>query len=189
MIEPASSEFTRPLRLDEIGAGGKTFSIEAGAAEREALARRFGLVSVDKLTAEGMVARVGSDDRYRLDARLCASVVQTCVVTLGPVSAHVESAFNRLYDRAASPEWADDTSETFLDGGEEPVVEPIIGDVLDIGEVVAEQLALELDPFPRAVGASFHGYESGEEFEPQPSEQANPFAVLAAMRRTPESNR
>ena len=39
----------------------------------------------------------------------------------------------------------------------------------------SEQLALEIDPFPRAEGAEFPGYSSG----PEPVEKAkSPFAAL-----------
>ena len=46
---------------------------------------------------------------------------------------------------------------------------------IDVGEAVAEQLALALDPYPRAPGASFA--EGGESEQPEDS----PFKVLAGL--------
>jgi len=43
--------------------------------------------------------------------------------------------------------------------GEEPP-EPVVGDTVDLGEVVAEQLALEIELFPRTPGAAFSEYFS-----------------------------
>jgi hypothetical protein len=40
---------------------------------------------------------------------------------------------------------------------ETEVAEPFEGDAIDIGEAVAQQLALALDPYPRAPGASLEG--------------------------------
>jgi hypothetical protein len=58
--------------------------------------------------------------------------------------------------------------------------------VADLGEAVAEQLALALDPYPRAPGAELPaeaaeaGSEEGEATAPGP---AAPFAALAGLRR------
>ena len=37
------------------------------------------------------------------------------------------------------------------------IVEPFDGSAIDIGEAAAQQLALALDPYPRAAGASLAG--------------------------------
>ena len=52
------------------------------------------------------------------------------------------------------------------------------GDSVDLGEAIAEQLALALDPYPRVPGAALPGEGEGE--EPPPS---GPFAGLAALRK------
>ena len=109
-----------------------------------------------------------------LDASFRAELVQTCVVTLEPFSAPVEGAFERVY----APGSAEEPAEEEL--GEEDPPDAIIDGVIDIGEAVAEQLALELDPFPRAPGVVFEGFsvgEGGDEASP-----ANPFAVLAKLK-------
>ena len=52
-------------------------------------------------------------------------------------------------------------SEVFLDLSDDLPVEPLSGDLLDLGAAVAEQLALELDPYPRQPGAVFTGCDIG----------------------------
>ena len=59
-------------------------------------------------------------------------------------------------------------------------VEPLEGDVLDLGEVASEELFLALDPYPRLPDAALTDFvpeaEVGEESK-------HPFAALAALKR------
>ena len=48
---PNPAEFSRPVAADTISSNPQHREISAEAPERDALARRFGLVSLDKLTA------------------------------------------------------------------------------------------------------------------------------------------
>ena len=48
-------ELSRPYALDRLPSDGVTFAITASAHEREGLARRFDLVALDALEAEGTV--------------------------------------------------------------------------------------------------------------------------------------
>ena len=52
-------EFSRAVRVDTIGAGPRAMEIEAEAGERDALARRFGLIAIHSLSAEASVSRNG----------------------------------------------------------------------------------------------------------------------------------
>ena len=57
MSAPAA-EFSRPRRLDTLGAGPVEVTIEADPGERAALARRFGLIALDHLAARYRLAGV-----------------------------------------------------------------------------------------------------------------------------------
>jgi hypothetical protein len=54
-----------------------------------------------------------------------------------------------------------------------------VGETLDLGEALAEQLALALDPYPRAPGASLAAAEDEEDESPA----RGPFAGLAPLRK------
>jgi hypothetical protein len=88
------------------------------------------------------------------------------VVTLEPVASRVEDRFMLLYGHAQ-----DEAGEVVL-SGEAELVEPISGGTLDLGEAVAQQLSLALDPYPRAPGAAATARETG------PGDPS-PFAALA----------
>lgn len=138
-----SPEFSRPIAVDRIGRDGKTFSIEADASERAGLARRFDLVSLDRLTAEIKLKRI-DDGTYRLIAKVEAVVVQSCVVSLEPVATHIQDRQTHLFAEAGDED----------DNADEDAPEPILDGHIDIGEAVAQQLALALPAYPRAATAA-----------------------------------
>ncbi|MGE5147411.1 MAG: YceD family protein [Candidatus Eiseniibacteriota bacterium] len=150
-------------------------TIEAGEAEREALGRRFGLLELPALAAE-VTLSAAAGGQVRLDGRLRARVVQACVVTLEPVAAEIDESFTLFYAEAAAP--AGQSVDLPID--DEAWPEPMVDGAIDIGEAVAQQLAVALDPYPRAPGATLDGrYGAAEEAAPA---RANPFADLARKR-------
>ena len=58
--------------------------------------------------------------------------------------------------------------------------EKLTGDSLDLGEIIAEELVLSLDPYPRKPGIALETGPGGEAGEPRPS---GPFEALAALKR------
>ncbi|NNG05133.1 MAG: DUF177 domain-containing protein [Inquilinus sp.] len=166
-------EFSRVVGLDEIGDRPLIRSIEAEAGEREALARRFGLQSLDRLRAKLTLAPLRHGDVIVVEGTLVAEAVQTCVVTLGPVPVRIEEDFSvRL-----AP--ADEARPAVEVDPEVDEPEPLDGESIDIGEIVAQHFALALPPYPRAEGVQFDGAGVGSE-EPT---VAGPFAALERLKR------
>jgi hypothetical protein len=168
---PTAPEFSRPVEVERAGASGIDLDIEAGVQERQALARRFGLVSLDRLVARArfVVLRAGF---VRVEGRYEADVVQACVVSLEPVAACLAESFSIAFDAEAR----DEAGEIDLAPGAAEPPEPLRDGVVDIGEAVVQLMAVALDPYPRAPGASLAaGVERAEE--------DGPFAALAALRK------
>ncbi len=136
-------EFTRPVPLGRLGSQPFRQRIEATAEERERLARRFGLIALDSLTAT-VALRRQDGEFILLEAEFEAALAQECVVTLEPVPAEVFGSFLLRYGPAG--EAAGDEDDPSADG---PVFEPLIGETIDIGEAVAQELSLSLPEFPR----------------------------------------
>jgi len=162
-------EFSRPVAVAAIPAGGRPERIEAGEAERVALARRFDIPAIESLHAElRLLPETGGS--VRVTGRMAARVVQSCVVTLDPVTQEVEEPVDLRF-RPESEALSDDP-----DGPDEIALE---GGVMDLGEAVAEQLSLALDPYPRAPGAAVPEGDAppaGEDRGP------NPFAALRGLK-------
>jgi uncharacterized metal-binding protein YceD (DUF177 family) len=182
---PAKSEFFRPVSVEGLEEEGRTFRIEAESDERKALAERFGLVSVEHLAAEGRIYPETNRDLLRLEARLIADVVQSCVVTLVPVASRIDVTFEQVYGTGVENERSGrehQSREVNLTLEDDFAPEPLFGDSVDVGEVVAEHLALELNPFPRAAGAVFEGLADVSEEASEAATHQSPFAALAALR-------
>jgi uncharacterized metal-binding protein YceD (DUF177 family) len=167
-------EFSRPVEVDQVGAEGVSLEIEADPAEREALARRFGLIRLDRLHASATVSPV-SRKLFRVEASFEAEVVQTCVVTLDPVPARVSERFSALFGEGGPGLAALALSE------EEDQPEPIEGGAIDLGETVAQHLALSLDPYPRKPGASIPA-EYAADTQGEGQGRVKPFAGLGLLK-------
>lgn len=168
-------EFSRPIPIDRLSQQEKVFDVTAEAAEREALARRFGILGIDALSAQIRLRLLAGGKLVRLKGRFAADVVQACVVSLEPVPAHLEEDFELTYGAEAEEEG----EEVVIDLDAEEPPEPLHNGMVDIGEAAAEHLALALDPFPRAPGAVF---ESAAETLDEQSPR-NPFGALEALKK------
>ncbi|HTU13255.1 MAG TPA: DUF177 domain-containing protein [Allosphingosinicella sp.] len=170
MIAP---EFSRPVRIDTLGEQPRAMAIAAEPAERAALARRFGLLGLDRLEAELAIARAG--ETVTVDGTLQADLVQACVASGAPVPAALIVPFDILFRPQPAPGRADEEVE--LSESELDVVFYDRAEV-DLGEAVAETLSLNLDPYPRAPAADAVLREAGVRQEGE--EEKGPLAAALA---------
>jgi uncharacterized metal-binding protein YceD (DUF177 family) len=170
-------EFSRPIRIDTLGAGPRGVAIEASGDERAALAGRFGLAAIARLAAEAELSRSG--DAVLARGRLDAAVVQSCVATGEPVPAAVAEDFRiefRPHPDAAGPDEEVELGEADLD------VVFYDGGAVDLGEAVAESLSLALDPFPRSPAAQAALRDAGVKSEEEAKAETRPFAALKGLK-------
>jgi uncharacterized metal-binding protein YceD (DUF177 family) len=166
-------EFSRPVRVDTIGTSARAIQIQAGAEERAALARRFSLTALERLEAQVEIQRANQD--ILATGRLSAQLVQSCVASAAPLPAAVAEAFTIIFrpePAAAAPEEEVELGEAELD------VMFYDGAIIDLGEAVAQTLALHVDPYPRAPDADAALKEAGVVDEGI----AGPFGALAALK-------
>ncbi len=182
MTQRPAPEFSRVVPVESLEDGETVIDIEADADERAALARRFGLLALDSLTAKVGLTPVDVG-LVRVHGALAAKVTQACVVTLKSVTTRVEGSFERLYGADTPEEEAGLITDT--DTEESP--QPFTHGAVDVGEAVAEQLALELDHFPRAPEAAFDGFSSGSKsVGGDDTGDGGSFAVLARLKEKPK---
>ena len=175
-----TNEFSRAVRVDTLGSTPRTLKIEADAHECEALATRFGLEAIDRLEAEMSLVRGG--EAATATGVLFAQVTQSCVATGEPVPARIEEPFTILFEPERQPAAADEEIEL---SEEECDIVFYAGAMIDVGEAVAETLALSLDPWPRSPNADAvlkaEGVKSQEQAEAEEAEvkaARSPFAAL-----------
>jgi hypothetical protein len=189
--------FSRPLAAAEVPEEGLTLHIVARPDECAALAAQDGLVAVDRLEADLAVRRKGAGG-VAVTGELRAALRQTCVVTLEEFDATIvepiEIAFapepaprppEPAHRRTRRPAEVEEPSSRFVDvEGDEP--DPLIDGRIDLGAIVAEFLALALDPYPRKPGASFAAPQEEPEAEAEP--RRSPFAGLGDALRKGRGN-
>ena len=169
------------IRLADL-AGRKEFSfvIEPDSAGRDAIVAELALRGLRKLRFEGALRPLGRTD-WRLEARLGATAVQDCVVTLDPVTTRIDESVTRSYV-AEMPEIEPGEVEMPEDDTVDPL--PV---TLDLAEVMIEALALALPAFPRAEGAELGSLVvTAPGLTPMTDEVARPFAGLGALKKALE---
>ncbi len=171
------NEFSRLYRFETLSAEPIRVAIDAEARERQALARRFGLVSLEALAAEAELRRTG--DAVTAAGRLRAKVTQSCVGSGEPVDAEVAEDFRVDFRPLPADSKPDDEIE--LGEGELDVVF-YEGGAVDLGEAVAQTLLLALDPYPRSPAAEAALREAGVKSEEEARVESSPFAALKALK-------
>jgi uncharacterized metal-binding protein YceD (DUF177 family) len=124
---------------------GATVVVEANAAELAALALRLRVPEVISLMCRFNLQRA-EGAAIPATGSLLARVVQACVVSLETFEADIAEDFTVRFVPAGT-----ESDDLDLEAVDEI---PYVGNVLDLGEAAAEQLALALDPFPRKPGAA-----------------------------------
>lgn len=165
----STPEFSRPFdvrRLDH-----RAVTLVADASERAALARRFDIVRIDRLEAEIVLEREG--EALNAAGTLTADVVQSCAVSAEdlPVAIREPLAFRFVPARGA----AQPDEEVELDADELDEIE-FTGTSVDLGEAVAQSVALAIDPFAT-------GPQADEARRLLDEGSASPFAALAALKK------
>lgn len=158
--------------IDVTRMGSNLRQIEASAQERDALARRFALAAIDRLEAEIALAAIGP--AITATGRLRAQIVQYCAVSGEPfpVSIDVPLALRFVPARQRAPD-----EEVELDVEDCDEIE-FTGNSFDLGEEVAQSLALAIDPFATGPEADRVRQEAGLLDEGA----TGPFAALASLK-------
>jgi uncharacterized metal-binding protein YceD (DUF177 family) len=184
------SEIERVVDLERLGASGTALEIVASDSERQALARRFGFLGLPAFSARVSVdRRVGG--QVVVEGRLRGTIVQACILTLEPVTQELDDPFRIVFKQDLDEERDPESGEALL-SAQIDAPEPLQGNLLDLGEIVAEQLSLAADPYPRRPGVKL------EDVLPKPrqagrgarnEQRRHPFADLAALRDKPRRGR
>jgi len=184
------SEIERVVDLDRMGATGAALEIIASEGERAALARRFGFLGLPAFSARVSVER-RPGGQIAVEGRLRGRVVQACILTLDPVTQELDEGFRIVFKQGLADEKDPESGEALL-SAQADAPEPLPGNLLDVGEIVAEQLSLAADPYPRRPGVRL------EDVLPKPrqggrqgrnEQRRHPFAGLAALRDKPRRGR
>jgi uncharacterized metal-binding protein YceD (DUF177 family) len=167
-----TAEFSRPFDARQLDR--KEVRLVADAAERAALAARFGIIRIDRLEADLLVERDGA--ALAASGTLSADIVQSCAVSAEDLAVAVREPLAFRFVPASAAHRPDEEIE--LEAEELDEIE-YSGTSVDLGEAVAQSLALAIDPFAT-------GPEADAARQLLDDGSASPFAALAKLKKTSE---
>ena len=131
------------LFLGEIGPEGWSADFEATEAQCVKIAERFQIPSVSDLKA--CVKAMIDGEIVRVSGHIRARLTRICVVSLEPVQEQLDFDFESLFA---------ENVPLIKEGQMKEDIEPIERGSLDIFDIVAEQVGLNMNPFPHKSGVS-----------------------------------
>jgi uncharacterized metal-binding protein YceD (DUF177 family) len=165
-------EFSRPLIVARVPRKGSHEVFAADAKECSALAKRFDLPSITSVKAH-LVALPWRGGGLQLKGKIEVELEQTSVLSLENFHSTQKFEIERYF---LPPKILVDAVEDDAD--------PLENDEIDLGEVVAETIGLELDPYPRKPGEAYDDPDLDSIL--QEDKEPSPFAKLLKVTRMPE---
>lgn len=181
--DPAS--FSHKVQVDALARKSESkIELRPEAAALASMAAQLALLGLRKVSLLGHLSPVGDRD-WHLQARIGATIVQPCVVSLVPVTTRIDEPVERIW-LAKMPDLADTS-------GDDEMIEDTSAEQLereiDLGRVLSEALALALPLYPRAEGATLEQENfAAPGVTPMRDEDTRPFAGLAALRADLETD-
>jgi hypothetical protein len=180
---PSAGEFCRFVGLDDLGRKDLSLGLTASAVERDALARRFLIADIPSLEAK-LKIRWKAMGVFEVSGTLEADIVFMAPDAENAMDFTVNESIEEVFATEAG--W-ESLRESAVDG--EVDAELITGDRIDVGEVVAQNLSLALDPVLLEIGSLDEGAVTytakGGDVEVPPD---HPFAGLVRLRRDGEQH-
>ena len=169
MIEP---EFSRIIDLRH--ATDAPVLLEPDADERRRLAGRFGISAIDSKHAKVTLLLEGA--KVVASGRLVAAIVQPCAISGEDFPVAIDEPVNLRFVLPTQEHTPDEEVEITADACDEIEYD---GQTLDLGEAIAQTLALAIDPFaegPEADRARAEHNLAGDG-------SSGAFAALAALKK------
>lgn len=168
MITP---EYSHMIDLRQIT--DEALTLEPGEAERRRLAGRFGITSIDTMKA---VLRMSVDgNKVEAKGKLTAQIVQACAISGEDFPVSISENVALRFVPPAKAYTPDEEIEITADDLDEIEYE---GTSFDLGEAVAQSLALAIDPFAEGPNAD----KARAEHKLGGDVASGPFAGLSALK-------
>lgn len=193
MLNEGDAPFPRPFPANRIASGAVDTEVSANDDEKKALAELWSVDTVHSVSADLHIS-VWRREGLRIRGTATAKITQSCVVTLEPIETDVVEEIDATFLPENSRQFRrmlNEDGELVVDpdGPDEPEV--FSGHTIDLGAVVAESIALGIDPYPRKDGVALDPQMAGEgeeqDDDPKPQKES-PFAVLKGLKNTENSD-
>ncbi|MEW4468335.1 DUF177 domain-containing protein [Parasphingorhabdus sp. JC815] len=168
-----SPELSKIIKLSDIGSAPISGQITADNDQRQALAKRFDLPSIEEITADYSL----KPGEYGIDftGSIRSSLHQSCAISGQPFPVKLTEDFSIIFTEKTDVPHSEEEIE--LTAEDCDIIE-FENARIDIGEAIAQTLYLALDPYPRGPDADDVAEKRGLKSE----EEAGPFGALAALK-------
>lgn len=162
-----------------------TFDLQPDTRIRTAIARDLDVRDVRKLRFAGQIVPLGKRG-WRLTATMGATIVQSCVITLDPVTTRIDEEVQRHYVPAADIDSPEAGSE--IEMPQDDTIEAL-SDTISAFDAMIEALTLALPLYPRADGVELgEAVFAQDGATPLRDDDLKPFAGLAGLRNRLDKN-
>ena len=166
-------EFSRTVDIRHLGE--RPHHIEASPEERVKLAERLEIEAIERLEAD--LALSGEGAAILASGHFAADVVQTCAVSGEPFAVSIAEPLALRFAPPAAMHRPEEEIELDADACDEIEFD---GGTIDLGEAVAQSLALAIDPY--ATGPEADAVRAAVGISDESA--SGPFAALAALKKT-----
>lgn len=168
--------FSYPLIVEDLTAVVKKYSLEANKQERDYITEVLKVVGTKKFKANINVKFNKKEHLLKVWGKVEAELELMSVISLENFTKSYQPEFELTYDTKLTPKELKEIEFDF----EDDVPDLIIDGQIDLAQIAMEQVALVIDDFPRKEGEFF---EFKSEFSEETTEEQNPFAVLAKLKK------
>ncbi len=174
-------DISNAFDLSSVGEDGVEATIVASDSYQSELPGRLGVLAITSLSG-AIAVRPWRKGGYRVSGTIVAEITQSCIVTLEPITERHEEPFDRTFLPAKEVERYQSDDEVEIDPQADDPPETLEGTSLNLGDLIAEHLALGLNPYPRKPDAAADlPSEEGE------NERVSPFAALKNLKEANEN--
>ncbi|WP_373487877.1 DUF177 domain-containing protein [Blastomonas sp.] len=168
-------EFSRPFDIRALPR--QPITLEADASERAALAERFAIVAITSLSATATFAE--NQATIDVTGKLSAQLAQNCAISGEDFPTRVSNSFHlRFVPHAEYAAMIAASGDEFeLAPGDLDTI-AYKGGSIDLGEAIAQTLALEIDPYAEGPQAE----DARETYGLTAPEAVGPFAALKGLK-------
>lgn len=168
--------FSYPIKIDELNQNQYKFELNADAEELEDICAILQVEKVKLFQATIFIKLSLKEHLMKVWGNVTAALELKSVISLENFEKDFDVPFELLFDTKATYQ---DIKEMEA-GINDDVPDIIENGQIDLANIAIEQIALNLDDYPRAEGEVF---DFSQYAEIEPLEEENPFAVLAKLKK------
>jgi len=168
--------FSYVIKIDELNQNQYKYILHADKDELEDITKILQVESVRRFHAEVYLKKFAKENMLKVWGNVEARLELKSVISSENFLRNMKVPFELNFDTVATYE---DIRE--MDAGiDEEVPDIIINGTINLADICIEQIALNLEDYPRAEGEEFD-YSQYDNSEPEKKE--NPFAVLKKLKK------